>query len=85
MPHRAREIRSVRRDSTGRITHLVGVDDQGARWESSVEEATGALASREQWLYVVREGEAMLVNLIRQGGNVVIITPIHGPVQLPDK
>ena len=79
-PSRAREIVAVRRDAAGAITHLV-IGEETGRHEIPVEEAI--LDRREQPFFAIRAGEALLVIVRRIGGQVVLVNPLQGRIDVP--
>jgi hypothetical protein len=81
MSENAKEVVGVVRDQEGRMTHVVGVNEDGSRWTWRAEEALDNTA--EAWFFVDRIGDAHLVRLRRVEGEIVLWNDLLGWVTVP--
>jgi hypothetical protein len=84
MEQRASEVIAVMRDARRRITHLVCNSDDGTQWNIGVDEAIADQAAQRHWFFVARGGEALLIQIQKQGDEIVFASPLGGSVAIPD-
>ena len=73
---------ALRRNAAGQVTEVI-VAEEGGRHAIPVEEAI--LDRREQPFFVTRMGESLLVIVRRIAGQVVLVNPLQGRIDVPEE
>ena len=82
MNERAKRVIGAVRDAQGRLTHVVGLNQDGSRWSRPVEDLLDR--DNELWFYDMPNGESLLVSVRTVKGKAVFWNPLAGWVKVPD-